>query len=394
LAILVFAAAVLGVGYVLSGSNKDDEDTSLHGPTSTPAPRRTVEVSPTNVTPTDTPLPEATEVPPSNTPVPPTSAPAGQPTVAPATPTTGPAAVNCSTPLQDTINAAAAGASLDLSGCSYNGAIRIDKPLTLVGGKLTLAADSQWTQGIVVNSDGVTIQGWQISGGGNVIAVLGRSNVRISNNTFDGQVGSAIALWGEGRGSNNVTISGNRISQTRTSKVSPIIGRASENCSVFSYNLTVSGNTMDQGQGNLGWFGLELKCHDGVVIQGNTFSGGQTLVSLPDSRNVTIRANTFNLSGSPYWGVEVPKATNVSIEGNTFNGDGADGGDHGVSINSGSLTVRVVGNNFRNLRTALDTTGDNITLTDNCLSNVLNLTEYEHPAPYVNRVEQNNVSCG
>jgi hypothetical protein len=150
---------------------------------------------------------------------------------------------------------------------------------------------------------------------------------------------------------------------------------------------------MDQGTGSAGWFGIELKCHDGVTIEGNTLKNGQVLVSLPDTDNVMIKGNVFDLRGSPFWGVEVAKAMNVTVQGNTFIGDGQNGGDHAVSMNSGAKYTVVKNNTARDIRTLLDTTGDYITLTDNCITQVLRVTEYEHSAPFVQRVVSNNVSC-
>jgi hypothetical protein len=300
----------------------------------------------------------------------------------------------CGSSLQSVINAAASGSTLNLLGCSYTSpAINISKPLTIIGPKVTFPTNNRWGDGVAISSDGVTLDRWTITGGGNVVSIFGRSNVRIANSSFGGQIGSAFSIWGEGRGSNNVVIEGNRVNPGNTYQVSPIMGRASEDCSVHSLNLIIRNNFMDQGTGSAGWFGIELKCHDGVTIEGNTLKNGQVLVSLPDTDNVMIKGNVFDLRGSPFWGVEVAKAMNVTVQGNTFIGDGQNGGDHAVSMNSGAMYTVVKNNTARDIRTLLDTTGDYITLTDNCITQVLRVTEYEHSAPFVQRVVSNNVSC-
>jgi hypothetical protein len=212
------------------------------------------------------------------------------------------AAVDCGTTLQSKIDAAASGQIVDLTGCVFSGRIYINKPITLIGGTLSFQTIDAWTPIVEVNSDNVTIQNWQFNGGGVVISILGRSNVKVINNTFSNQINSAVAIWGENRGSNDVTIDGNTIIQTKTNKTSPIIGRASEDCSIYSKNTTFKNNRIDQGEGSLGWFGVELKCHDGVIFEGNSFHGGETLVSLPDTNNVRITNNTFDMTGTAYWG--------------------------------------------------------------------------------------------
>jgi hypothetical protein len=63
-----------------------------------------------------------------------------------------------------------------------------------------------------------------------------------------------------------------------------------------------------------------------------------------------------------------------------------------VSQNSGSVYTTVLANNIRDIRTVLDTLGSYITLKDNCVNNILRLTEYEIP-PFVERVVTNNVAC-
>ena len=295
--------------------------------------------------------------------------PAPTPTSAPGCPTGS---------LQSLIDAAPSGGTVDLGGCTIAGPGSIGKPLTLRNGTITGSTGSRWASLISINADWVTVSDIAFVGGGQVVSVFGRSHVTIARNVFTRQIGSAVELWGEGRGSSYVTVDANRITQTATSGVSPISGDAVDSapCTVYNDHDAFTNNVIDQGAGSLGWFGIELKCHSNTVISGNTLTGGQTLVSLPDALTATVSHNTFNLTGSAHWGVEVAHATNVSVTGNTFYGDGPGGNDHAVSLNSGSYNTAVTSNTARDIRTLVDLGGDQTTIADNCMTNVLYVTEY------------------
>jgi hypothetical protein len=151
--------------------------------------------------------------------------------------------------------------------------------------------------------------------------------------------------------------------------------------------VTIRNNVGDQGSGDVGWFGIELKCFEDVLIEGNRLRGGTALISLPDSNRVTIRSNTLDLTGSPHWGVEVPKAHNVTIEYNTVFGDGPQT-DTAFSANSGSLNMIVRFNNVRNVKTLVDGPLSAV-VTDNCIVSVTNVTQYG--VPETSTIERNAV---
>lgn len=302
------------------------------------------------------------------------------PTPAPtsaSTPTPTLLSVSCGTSLQSKIDAVASGGIIDIAGCTFAGPVNLNKPLTLRGGTITGPTNNRWASLVSVNSNNVRVENVSFRGGGQVISIFGRNNTIIKNNNFRNQIGSAIAMWGEGRGSNDTLIEGNDIVQAApVYQTSPISGRASENCSTKSLRTTIRSNTFDQGPKGVGWFGAELKCHDTVLFERNNFKGGDVLISLPDTNNVTVKNNTLDLRGSPYWGVEIPKANDVIVSNNTIFGDGPTDG-HAVSMNSGSQRTTVTFNTVSNVRTLIDFGGNYITVTDNCLTNVSRITEYE-----------------
>ena len=295
--------------------------------------------------------------------------------------------------LQQIHDAAASGAVVDLGGGTFVGPVNITKPLTLKHGTITGPTDSgsRWVTNVSINSDNVNVTDLTFIGGGQVVAVFGHSHVVIARNTFSGQIGSAITIWGQGVGSNYVTVDANHITQTATTGVSPIMGRGSEDESIFNDHCAFTNNVFDQGSAVVGHFGMELKDHSNTTITGNTMTGGECLVSLPNCRTATVSGNTFNLTGSAYWGVEVAAASDVTITGNTFYGDGSGGADHAVSCNSGAARTQVVSNTAHDIRTLVDLGGDSTTITDNCLTNVLRVTEFDSSG--TNTVATRNGPC-
>jgi nitrous oxidase accessory protein NosD len=260
------------------------------------------------------------------------------------------------------------------------GSIQITGPgAAIEGGAVELAPGGPWGAGVTVEADDVRLENIRFRGGGLVISVVGRDRVRILGNDFAAQTGAAIFLWGESGGSDDALIEGNHIVQTMTSKVSPIGSRGNEATShggVQNSGATIRNNTIDQGAGDLGWFGIELKQSAGAIIEGNAIRGGQVLVSLPESDGAIVRGNTLDLGGSAYWGVEVPNANDVVIEGNTIIGSGPETRDAAIALNSGSLRTTVRGNNVRDVRTLFAVSGDGHIVTDNCLTNVGHEFEY------------------
>jgi hypothetical protein len=245
----------------------------------------------------------------------------------------------------------------------------------ILGGTVELPTDNVWAEGITVDADGATIEGMTFHGGGLVVSVKGRDGTQILDNTFSGQSGTAIFIWGEQRGADDTLIEGNTIDGTAARKASPISSRAADDPGdgVVNKGITVRGNTIDQGDDNSGWFGVELKLSPGAIIVDNDIRGGGVLVSLPDSDGSIVSGNRLDLRGSAHWGVEIASADDVTVEDNTFTGDGADTGDTAVSMNSGSMRALISANRADGLGALVDLTGDNHQIADNCLVDVRNL---------------------
>ena len=249
----------------------------------------------------------------------------------------------------------------------------------LTGGTIERPTTDRWTPAVAVRANDVSVDGIAFRGGGVGVGVYGKDRTAILSNSFSGLSGSAISIWSEGVGADDTRIENNSIVQAITYRVSPITSRGNESnihSGVQNARTVIRGNTIDQGPGDVGWFGIELKQSRGTLIEGNTLSGGHVLVSLPESDAVTIRSNTFDLRGSPTWGIEVANAYDVIVERNTFIDSGTTAGGHAISLNSGSLRTTARYNTARDLRTFFDVSGDWHTVTDNCFSNVA--YEYEY----------------
>ena len=243
----------------------------------------------------------------------------------------------------------------------------------LTGGTIERPTTDRWTPAVAVRANDATVQSVAFRGGGVGVGVYGKDRTAILSNSFSGLSGSAISIWSEGVGADDTRIENNSIVQAITYRVSPITSRGNESSihsGVQNARTVIRGNTIDQGPGDVGWFGIELKQSRGTLIEGNTISGGHVLVSLPESDAVTIRSNTFDLRGSPTWGIEVANAHDVIVERNTFIDSGTTAGGHAVSLNSGSLRTTARYNTARDLRTFFDVSGDWHTVTDNCFSSV------------------------
>jgi nitrous oxidase accessory protein NosD len=290
----------------------------------------------------------------------------------------------CATSLQALINASSPGSVLDLTGCRYEQPAKVTRPLTLRGGTLSIQSSGPWEVSLLIDADNVTIDGWTFLGGGVSLSILERSNVRVLNSTFHDHIGTPIAMFGPVR---DVVIEGNEIINSRTIKSSAVIGRGAEEpnpCSTVGRGVAIRDNYIDQGPGSydesatVGWFGIELKCFEDSVIDGNHVTGGHTLISLPDSNRITVQNNLLDVRGFAYWGVEIPQANDIAIYSNTVLGDGSGGNDAAFSANSGSQRMTIRYNTVRDVRTLVDSPINSI-VTDNCLVDVLHVWEYSDP---------------
>jgi hypothetical protein len=262
-----------------------------------------------------------------------------------------------------------------LTGAVYITGARVK----LTGGSIVRPNGDRWAASVQIRADDVVVKGVRFRGGGTGVGVYGKDRARITSNSFRYLSGSSVAVWSEGVGADNTMIVWNSIIQSKTYHVSPITSRGNEgdtHSGVQNVGTTISHNSINQGSGSLGWFGIELKQSRGAVIERNVIKGGRVLISLPETDNAVIRYNTFDLRGSAKWGVEVGNAFDAVIDRNSFIGDGKYGVDYAIILNTGSLRTLARYNHAASLRTFFGVAGDGHRVTDNCLKSVRHLQEF------------------
>ena len=116
---------------------------------------------------------------------------------------------------------------------------------------------------VEIRADNVTVQTHVVFwGGGTGVGVYGKDRAGIISNSFRNLSGSAVSVWSEGVGADRTLIYGNRSIQSATHEVSPITSRGNEggnHSGVQNFGTIIRRNTIDQGAGDIGWFGIELK---------------------------------------------------------------------------------------------------------------------------------------
>jgi hypothetical protein len=257
------------------------------------------------------------------------------------------------------------------AAATLEGAVRVTaRGVTISGGRSERATDDQWSAGIEVRANDVTVERMRFVKGGQGVAVFGHDRTTVRRNDFRGLVGSAVFLWGEGRGADGTVVERNTIVQTAGFHVSPIAGRGAEDgnpCSVVNRGTIIRNNVVDQGSTDVGWFGIEFKCHEDGVIEGNDVRGGEVLISLPDNNRMLIRNNVLHVVGTAYWGVEIAKAHDITVTRNRFIGSSSSV-HYAVAENSDSQRVSVTWNHVSMMKAVA--IGNGLTVTDNCVVNV------------------------
>jgi hypothetical protein len=266
--------------------------------------------------------------------------------------------------------------------------------VTISGGRSQRGTGDPWSAGVAVGADDVTVEGMRFVRGGIGVATYGRDRTTVRGNEFRGLSGGAFFIWGHGLGADDAVFEGNTVVQTLGSKVSPVAGRGSEGsnpCAIVNRRTIIRNNVIDQGPQGIGWFGIELKCHEDVLIERNTLRGGHALISLPDNNRVTIRQNDLTL-GPPargslgaYWGVEIANAHDVTVTNNDCRGTTQTFGSC-VSMNTAPLRTIVTNNRaFGFVQYLVQGGGGGTVITDNCYAAGTTLQEFPDPSDTVAR---------
>lgn len=169
--------------------------------------------------------------------------------------------------LQELVDAAAPGSTVDVPAGTYAGPVRIEKPLTLIGAGSPVVDGGGDGDVFYVSAPDVTIEGFVIRNTGDS---LDRENAGVSsdmspgltvvNNTFEDVLFGVFA-----RNSPETVVAGNRIGAKNLE-----LGRRGDGIRLWeSPNSLVEGNTVTGGRDMVLWFA------DGVVVRDNVVSGGR-----------------------------------------------------------------------------------------------------------------------
>ncbi|MDD3019919.1 MAG: right-handed parallel beta-helix repeat-containing protein [Alphaproteobacteria bacterium] len=161
--------------------------------------------------------------------------------------------------------------------------------------------------GIVVNADGVTVDGFMITGADNGIEVLSADNVTLKNNVITSSTLNGIYVTG----SNTVSINGNKIDGTDYEGI----------YALTNTGLNITGNTIL----NTGLAGIPAEKGSGILLENtsnSTITGNDITGSLWDgvkavfSDNLNVNNNTiYSVTRS---GVSVENSANAVIDSNTL----------------------------------------------------------------------------
>jgi parallel beta helix pectate lyase-like protein len=252
--------------------------------------------------------------------------------------------------------------------------IDIDAPnVTLRGGRFERPTAEAFSHTLTIHAPHTTIEEVIFRGGGMIISVEGVDFVRVLNNDFAQHSGTAVALWGGADGADDNLIAGNRIIQA-SKGMSPVTSRGSEGpppYPVWNRRNIVRNNYIDQGPS--GWFGVEFVRSPETVIEQNTITGKNVLVSLPDSDRSKVRHNTLRGVGGN-WAIEIAASNDVLVEDNEFFGQSP--GNVAVSQNSGSSGTVVRRNHVRDYEVFVEG-GSKGQYVDNCLERVSELMRFD-----------------
>ena len=304
--------------------------------------------------------------------------------------------INCGVSLQAVIDAAPAGSTVDLTGCTYTANATINKALTLIGATLTYSGTGA---GITVTASSVTIQGCTLTGPGattyhqnnSAIRVVGTKAARLTGIVIDG---NTITIWGacgvDAFYTTGQDIKNNVISTTaycgvelhsplngyiRNNSISTVgigdpYGAVSPSGQYNAYGITVTrdsgsddratGVTVDTNTVDYvpNWHGLDTHSGDAITWSNNIVTRTNRGLFITGAgfgavaTDNVVDDNAFSLPTrypATAYGYNQRAITIISgTTGTTGSGNTCDGYPYGedISGNTGSNTVTITGSNF------------------------------------------------
>lgn len=243
-----------------------------------------------------------------------------------------------SSDLQSIIDAAAAGALIEVPYGLYEGIVTVDKPLHLTGipgenGQLPIIDGKGKGTVLTITAAETTVEGFEIRASGNVIdredsgiVVEQAENVHLLNNQL------ADVLYGiRGVEAHGLQVIGNSIDGKDLH-----IARRGDSIRIWqSENCLVEGNTIENARDAIFWFsdgtavrnnrfldsryGVHMMYTDGMIIEGNELNGNSVGAYLMYSKNVMIAGNTFRENRGPSgYGLALKDMDGVTVHDNYY----------------------------------------------------------------------------
>jgi nitrous oxidase accessory protein len=242
-------------------------------------------------------------------------------------------------PLQKLVDAAPAGAVLDLAPGTYEGPLLIGKRLTLRGGGRAVIDNGRRGTVVTVRAGGSTLEGLILRGSGDSLLhedsgvrieapSVTLRGCRIEDVLFGAFISNAPGAVIEG----NVFIG------------KPLeLGRRGDLLRLWnSDRAVVRGNTLERGRDMVLWFST------GSVVEGNTVTGARYGLHFMYTNGAVVKGNVFRGNSV---GAYIMYSRGLSIEGNRFEGHRGPSGT-GLGLKESGL-IRAAGNVFAGNRQAL-----------------------------------------
>ncbi len=236
------------------------------------------------------------------------------------------------TSIQDAINAACPGDTIEVESGTYYEHVNVNKTLILSGVGSPIVDGSSTGNAITMNADGCTIQGFMARNSGNSGIYVTSSGNTISGNTA---TGNYVGIFLSSSCSN--IISGNTANNnSRTG----IYLASSSNSNTISDNLASSNEDINEEGLYAAGIYLDSSCSN--IISGNTANNNsRTGIYLASSSN----SNTIsdNLASGSLDGISLDSSCSNIISDNL-----ATGNEAGISLDSSSNSNTILGNTANN----------------------------------------------
>lgn len=286
--------------------------------------------------------------------------------------------------IQEAIDAANDGDTINVATGTYNENLIINKPLTLQGeSKDTTIIQKGENHLIQINSEDVTITGFSILGSMSYVGPVTsaiffdkNSGLTIEDNIIEDWFGIVINDPNEDVDVTMI-IKDNYI-KANVRGIGQLVPQSSTN----PLNLLIEGNTIESGDNPDPTVsgGIYIQGLSNSIIRGNTIRGfiGPAGRGISGSENDHITITNNILDGSATYGISMWVVTNIKIDGNTIaNNKGA-----GISIEGQNIDIinnSIKGNGFGgskyNVGVYIKSGSQNVNVNDNNIeSNVAGLT--------------------